>query len=52
MTETDNAKLTELLKVKVETASDEHIQKLKEELKKSQLLMPIEVNNYTYANIN
>jgi hypothetical protein len=45
MTETDNTKLTELLKVKVETASDEHLQMLSEELKRSQLLMPIEITS-------
>lgn len=45
MTETDNTRLTELLKVKVETASDEHLMELTEELKKSQLLMPIEITS-------
>ena len=42
---TDNTKLTELLKVKVETASPEHLQMLTEELKKSQLFMPIEITS-------
>jgi hypothetical protein len=52
MTETDNRKLTELLKVKVETASDEHLQMLTEELKKSQLLMPIEItSNFNPENL-
>ena len=45
MTETDNTKLTELLKVKVETAGDEHLIALSEELRKSQLLMPIEITS-------
>ena len=45
MTETKNTKLTELLEVKVEKASDEHLKILTEELRKSQLLMPIEITS-------
>lgn len=41
----DNSKLNELLKVKVETASQEHLDLLTEELRKAQLIMPVEITS-------
>ena len=43
--ETNNSKLNELLKVKVETASKEHLVMLTEELRKSQLILPVEITS-------
>ena len=45
MTKTDNTRLTELLKIKLETSGYEERHMLTEELKKSQLLMPIEITS-------
>jgi len=41
----NNERLNELLKVKVETAGEDHLFELQEELRKAELILPIEITS-------